>query len=1214
MVDNSYGDSSFNNRGEDVDDSWGMVNENNRSVSAVIQKVFAGNMNEEYEILKNSINWDEDGEICCGICSFNAMSGEYESNEDEVIDEDECETPQFDPDDDVSGYVEDNQWCVKEARKAKGIKVDERPTQEEVDLHELTHLPFRSWCAHCVKGKAKGLPHHKSDSNSTIPVVSIDYTFMRDGKKEDDESGMPIMVLKDRETGKILSRVYPAKGVTNYTVKRLSSDIQLLGHKKVILKSDNENAIVALKKAVKNERPEDIQLEESPAYDSKSNGDAERAIQMVQDQIKTIKDDLETQYGVKISEDHQCLAWLVAHAGNTIDRYHVNKDGKTSFERWKGRPFKRAVAKFGENVIYLKAKSLGIDKFNIRLSEGIFLGVRDETSEIIIGTPDGVVKARDFRRKGSHSERWDISNFNEFRGVPWQPIPGVEDSELKVRVSMPLTGDISKPTEVKPYTPVSRRSRITEDDICQCGATLGCPGCIAINRGTSGVRGSPSHNDQCRRNVQEYWKRTNNPKYQSDEQLEEKENVKMHEMIKQDLQRIDEEQEETQPSSKRRRRAASVQEPDASMSTTRSHQVGGSSSSTSGNIKRVRPDGQEEEELRDGGATLVQAELDVNMDPEKDTAMNIVINSLRTIKKLSAIDTQSKWLCNIVFDLQDAAECKFQHGVKLRKFYDDITGVELNQQGVLAARDEEMVEVKKHNVYSKVPINQCWDRTGKKPIAVRWVDINKGDEKDPQLRSRIVAKDFNDRVRDDLFAATPPLEAIKLLLSIAVTEGVGFINGNIKGGLKLDFIDVRRAYYHAPSKREVYIDLPEGDQQDGMCGLLNKSLQGTRDAAQNWEAEYTEFLVNSGFKRGLASPCMFRHQRRNLRLVVHGDDFTLLGSTGDLDWFRTQIETRFEVKFRGRIGPEDSDDKSIKLLNRVIEWTPEGIRYEADQRHAEIIIESLGLRDNSKSVNTPGLNGQDENGGYILEGSEASMFRALAARGNYLSQDRSDIQFAVKELCRNMSCPTSDDWNKLKRLGRYLMGRERMIIMFNYQSWDGRVVIWTDSDWAGDKFNRKSTSGGVIMLGSHTIKSWASTQSVVALSSGEAEYYAIVNGSSKGMGVRSMLNDWDVQCSLNTKYSSEEITINTDSSAAKGICQRRGLGKVRHIEVNELWVQDHVLKGSIKVYKVPGTENSSDALTKYVDQAHIAFHLQATNQTIKTGRHELMPAVSMQGH
>ena len=82
-----------------------------------------------------------------------------------------------------------------------------------------------------------------------------------------------------------------------------------------------------------------------------------------------------------------------------------------------------------------------------------------------------------------------------------------------------------------------------------------------------------------------------------------------------------------------------------------------------------------------------------------------------------------------------------------------------------------------------------------------------------------------------------------------------------------------------------------------MCGKLVKSMYGTRDAAQNWEYEYMEFKVNERFVQGKASPCVFRHPERKLRAVIHGDDFTVLGLEEDLNWFRTRIEERFEVKF-----------------------------------------------------------------------------------------------------------------------------------------------------------------------------------------------------------------------------------------------------------------------------------------------------------------------------
>ena len=222
-------------------------------------------------------------------------------------------------------------------------------------------------------------------------------------------------------------------------------------------------------------------------------------------------------------------------------------------------------------------------------------------------------------------------------------------------------------------------------------------------------------------------------------------------------------------------------------------------------------------------------------------------------------------------------------------------------------------------------------------------------------------------------------------------------------------------------------------------------------------------------------------------------------------------------------------------------------------------------------VNYVDVNEEDDD---PLGDNEKSKYRGIVARANYLQQDRSDIQYAVKELCRGMSCPTREDERKMKRMARYLKGKPRVVNLFKYQSGKVNVEVHVDTDYAGCRRTRKSTSGGTACLGEHLVKSWSATQAVIALSSGEAEYYGIVKGSSVALGIQSVVND----LGMGTK-----VKIHTDASAAKGIASRRGLGKVRHIEVNQLWVQEKVAKGEIDLIKIPGTENRADALTKYVE-------------------------------
>jgi hypothetical protein len=176
--------------------------------------------------------------------------------------------------------------------------------------------------------------------------------------------------------------------------------------------------------AVKRESEIDIVLEESPVGEHQANGDIEGAIRQVQGQFRAMKDALETRYNERIQGDHNSIPWLFSHAASTINRVRKDSEGMTAYRRWKGREFKRDIAEFGECVWYLRSASQGKDKFDVRWGEGVWLGVRDDSGEVIIGTIDGVIKSRDFRRKPIEKERWNKYRFNEFKRVPWEPVPG----------------------------------------------------------------------------------------------------------------------------------------------------------------------------------------------------------------------------------------------------------------------------------------------------------------------------------------------------------------------------------------------------------------------------------------------------------------------------------------------------------------------------------------------------------------------------------------------------------------------------------------------------------------------------------------------------------------------------------------------------------------------------------------------------------------------
>ena len=207
-------------------------------------------------------------------------------------------------------------------------KNEEVPTKEEVKTHMVNHIPFRSWCSHCVKGKAHSNPHRRTkaiEGGIREPVVSVDYMFMHDNQGEGEENGMPIMVVIDRKTRIIRARVVPQKGNHGYGIKVLTGVLESLGQSKVILKSDQEPSLMSLKDAVKSVARVDIVMEESPDYESRSNGEVEKAIQMAQGQFRTMKDRLESRYGQRIGGEHPCIPWLIAHSSDTINGHCVCK-------------------------------------------------------------------------------------------------------------------------------------------------------------------------------------------------------------------------------------------------------------------------------------------------------------------------------------------------------------------------------------------------------------------------------------------------------------------------------------------------------------------------------------------------------------------------------------------------------------------------------------------------------------------------------------------------------------------------------------------------------------------------------------------------------------------------------------------------------------------------------------------------------------------------
>ena len=422
-------------------------------------------------------------------------------------------------------------------------------------------------------------------------------------------------------------------------------------------------------------------------------------------------------------------------------------------------------------------------------------------------------------------------------------------------------------------------------------------------------------------------------------------------------------------------------------------------------------------------------------------------------------------------------------------------------------------------------------------------------------------------------------------------------------------LDVKRAHFHAPATRQIFVELPPEDALAGradVVGELLMSMCGTRDAAHNWEAAYSDYLDQLGFLRGTASSCHYYHPDSKLRLLVHGDDFVAVGYEDEVRAWESKMQAKYPCVTQ-MIGQEDEHEKELKVLGRWIRLTPDGVEIEIDAKYIQEAIDAYDLGD-AKSVATPATREEEEDKedrqqllrrrilaeecpvadigkdqqaavrGEPIDEYAQRRLRSVAALLNYIMPDRPDLLYGTKELLRAVSAPGAHDETRVKRILRYLLGSRRRCISIPWDNDLESITVYVDSDFAGCRTTRRSTCGGCIAWAGALVKSWSKTMSTLALSTGEAELGATVKGAAEAEGVQSVLRDFAIEAS---------IVLKSDASAAIGITKRLGLGKVRHLATGDLWIQQRVHQKRLEIEKLPGEVNPSDAMTKGLDRVRL---------------------------
>ena len=208
-----------------------------------------------------------------------------------------------------------------------------------------------------------------------------------------------------------------------------------------------------------------------------------------------------------------------------------------------------------------------------------------------------------------------------------------------------------------------------------------------------------------------------------------------------------------------------------------------------------------------------------------------------------------------------------------------------------------------------------------------------------------------------------------------------------------------------------------------------------------------------------------------------------------------------------------------------------------------------------------------------LSAEDHKKYRRVVGQLLWLCNVRPDIMFAVKELSRGLSAPTSEHECKVKHLLRFLAGTKhftqqlRPTLTLSPQHKGLDIQVFVDSDWAGCHETRRSTSGVSLFVLGANILSHSRTQATVALSSGEAELYAIGSGIADALFVRSLVEESKL-------FQKSNIFVSTDSNVGKSIVSRFGASrKTKHVHLRFLYMQELVVSGMVRMRKVLGTLN-----------------------------------------
>ena len=477
------------------------------------------------------------------------------------------------------------------------------------------------------------------------------------------------------------------------------------------------------------------------------------------------------------------------------------------------------------------------------------------------------------------------------------------------------------------------------------------------------------------------------------------------------------------------------------------------------------------------------------------------------------------------------------------------------------AMSNEVNSLKKNNVWTLVELP-----AGRKAIGSKWIFKQKRDADGnvERYKARLVAQGYNQTYGvdyDETFSPVVRFESIRTIIGMAA-----------KQGLALEQMDVKTAFLNGELQETIYMKQPEGFIEPGkenLVCLLHRSIYGLKQSARCWNFELDKQMKKMGFKQSETDPCIYVQVMKDgtFIIAIYVDDIILGGlSNAVMKKMKASLSEKFDVEDMGRL--------HHFLGVKIIQNPQNNEIWIGQSAYSKDLLRRFRMNE-SKPVDTP-----FDSSSKLKKAQEGEQkcdqqqYQSAVGSLLYLStKTRPDIAYAVGVVCRYSSNPTSTHWTAVKRIMRYLQGTLNLGLLYTDDA-DRQCIGYSDADWAGDTDDRKSTTGYVFMLSGAAISWKSKKQTVVALSTAEAEYMALTSTIQEAMWMRNLLTDLQEDISKPT-------TIFEDNQSA--ICMaknRQCKGQSKHIDIKYHFVREKISEGRVEIEHCETANMLADTFTK----------------------------------